>query len=62
LDGVLDRLTAYFFELPAHARVRDEEQDARTRLTLLKASVAQNGEDRVEVAGELSKWFGEYIK
>jgi hypothetical protein len=59
---LLDKLNTYFFELPAQARVRTEEQEARTRLILLRARVSQDGESHADVAEESGEWLREYLR
>ena len=59
LENLLDRLTSYFFRLPGHTRAQSEEQEARTRLTLLRAKLSEDS--HVEVSGELSEWLREYL-
>lgn len=62
LESVLDRLNEYLFKLPAHVRVRKEEQEARTSLILMRAKVSQDGESHVDVAEEMGEWLKEYLR
>jgi len=62
LESVLDRLNEHFFGLPAHVRVREDEQEARTNLILLRAKVSQDGESHVDVAEEMGEWLKEYLR
>jgi hypothetical protein len=56
---MLDRLSSYFFELPAHLRARPEEQEERSGLILLRGKVSQDGGDAAE---ELGEWLKEYLR